>query len=726
MLGLSGHAVGQTVYLDTFDNDGLDVNTNVGEGATAVDFNGAGGTDWGWDDLVETPTDFLGAYAGIAASGNRISIFNSDKSFNIDLGFTLEVQFDMAGNGTSPFGSNHLSLGLTAVSGVATSDSNLMQSIPFAATYDAIGFSLGTRNGNVDMGLLEWDADGAGPGSGTTTTVSPFSFTGGVSTQTVTLTVASDGSYSYSYDDGTGGGLIMGIGTTAIDMSQTYYFKVRTQGSSGNAIQSVSLMTASVQEIAAPTITSTADLIESGDSVDLNITFDTDSDTASLTTSSGSVDLIALDAGDAVPGDGMVLVTESPTSTYTYVVEASETAGTPKTASVEVLVADPSTEPADNAFSTAIKADSPLFYYRFEEAVDTGFLLDSSGNGNHTDGLLGAITQGGSPGGMQLAGRSDLSGAISVPASSEMSDSFTLTAVMNVDSITGGALRNLFAMANGSGTGRSILYYGNGGFSTFVDGGVVSVADADAVPAEMSCLVHFVYDADPDVDPMTDDQEIRFYVNGQLYGAPTPVNPVGLNLGEWVLCSNKNLGSQSLVGTLDETAVFEAALSDVQIAAHGTAFFAAADPLLGFVADSTEITTGDSLVLTWKTSDQASVVKLDGVIVDGGASGGVYTMTVSPTADTTYTIDVDGETLEIMVEVYEFRIVSISADSSTPPEITLTVEGAPSSSYDIKASADLTDGFPFDAGTVSTDPNGDGSVTLTGVGTAEFYRLETP
>ncbi|MBK1827855.1 LamG-like jellyroll fold domain-containing protein [Haloferula rosea] len=486
----------------------------------------------------------------------------------------------------------------------------------------------------------------------------------------------------------------------------------------------------------APSIVASDTLIELGNSVDLDITFDPSVDTAILTIPSGSVDLVALDDGitngDPVAGDGEVSVTDSPTSAFDYVVTSTKSGFPDGTANVEVLVVDPSAEPSDNAFSTAIKGDSPLFYYRFEEAAGTGFLLDSSGNGNHTSGLVGAIVQGESPGGMQLAARSDLTGAITVPAASEMSDSFTFASVINVDSFEGGALRNLLAMANdgSGGVGRSILYYGNGGFTTFISGSAVSVTDVNAVLPQTSCLIHMVYDADPDADPGTDDQEVRFYVNGQPYGSPVALPVFPANFGEWVLCSNKNLGSQSHVGFIDETAIFDAALSDVQIAAHGTAFLSAADPLLGFISDTAEITSGDSVLLTWKTSDQASVVTINGTPVDGGAAGGVYTMSFSPTADTTYTINVDGVTRDVSVTVLAPpappSIVSISVDDSTPPMVTLVIKGAPEFSYDVQASADLADGFPTNVGTIDTDINGDGSITFEGFGPAEFYRVETP
>ena len=90
------------VYQDNFDNDGLAVNVGVGGGGVATQFNGAGGTDWGFNDVVET-TDQTGLFAGLAASGNRIATFVSSNSFDLSPGFTMTVVFDQLTNdGTGP------------------------------------------------------------------------------------------------------------------------------------------------------------------------------------------------------------------------------------------------------------------------------------------------------------------------------------------------------------------------------------------------------------------------------------------------------------------------------------------------------------------------------------------------------------------------------------------------------------------------------------------------
>lgn len=77
------------------------------------------------------------------------------------------------------------------------------------------------------------------------------------------------------------------------------------------------------------------------------------------------------------------------------------------------------------------------------------------------------------------------------------------------------------------------------------------------------------------------------------------------------------------------------------------------------------------------------------------------------------------------VDPIDPMITSISADGSTPPEITIEMLGDPGTTYDVTASTGLVEGFSDIDVTISTDGLGVGSVTFSGVGTKEFYRVET-
>ncbi len=726
------------VYQDTFDEDGLDTNTGTGGGGDVAQFNTAGSFVWGDGDDDD---EGLSTGANGAGSGGQITTFFTDNSFNVANGFTLEVVFDMISNvddpsAGSPFPSNHLSFGL--VSDPQEDINNLFSSNGFAPTIDGIGFSLGIRDEFVDEGLLDWDADGDGGTAGLQTTLNAIAFiTGAVDglNQTLVLNVAANGNYTYTYGTDTGSG------TTNIDLTQTYFFKARTQGSLGNVIQSITLSTNSAQ-FNAPTIESTASVHDSDVSIDLNITFDPSATSATLVNSadaSTNIDLLAIDASDAVPNDGIVVVSESPANLglNTYEVSASRLGIAPLSESLDLTLIDPNDEAADNALSTAIKANSPLFYYRYEDASDSTFVRDSSGNRFHTNdftaNLLGvAFGNGPDPGGVgNAADFRPIAGArgIRVPATSEMSESFTFTSVINVDEFTVVNPRSLFSMSNGTGTGAILLSW-QGFFQSSLDGTVDNLSVADEFPLNTTCIIHYVFTA----DEINGGGEHVLYVNGVEAAAAVTVADFGPNEGNWIIGANTLLGDPSWFDWVDETAIFEEALTSAQITTHVDAFFAAADPLLGFYSDTTEIDEGESVQLSWKVSDSATAVTINGAPVAGDTSGGVFTQTFDPTITTLYTIQVTGpngvSTSDINVVVNlpdaDIVITSCTFDDATPPNVVIEFTGAPDTTYTIFASPDLDD-FTIFITSVTTDEFGVGiSQSFEGLGDSEFYRVVLP
>jgi hypothetical protein len=470
-------------------------------------------------------------------------------------------------------------------------------------------------------------------------------------------------------------------------------------------------------------------LISVGDTIDLDITFDTTVDTAVLTTPGGVVDLLALDAGDATPGDGTVVVIETPAFSFTYQVDVTKTGQTSENVSAEVVVVDPSLV-ADNALSTAIKADAPLFYYRFEEPVNTGHIIDYSGNGRHTDEIVGPLIQGGSSGGVGNAIRLNGNGGIRVPATRNMSLAYTFTAVVDLDEFPSSSLGNILSMSDGGSSvvGRSLLHTRPSGLGTEMSGGIINVADTSVLSSGRNAIIHMV--SNP---AGVSGREVSIYVNGILYST-TPVGNVAGNNGNWLLGGNKTLAGDFLSGWIDEAAVFGTVLTEGQIAAQADAFFnSAEDAYFGFYADSLEVVTGESGVLTFMISDQATAATLNGTAVDISAGAGAYPITINPTENTTYTLIVEGPggpftsmiDVTIVAPPTPPRITSIVSNGSTPPTITLTIEGIPNTTYVVKASADLSDGFPTPLGTIVTDGAGVGTTIFEGFGASEFYRVET-
>ncbi|MBK1855231.1 prolyl oligopeptidase family serine peptidase [Verrucomicrobiaceae bacterium 5K15] len=314
------HATGQIVYHDTFDGDGLETNAGIGGGGRAVASNGGG---WLWADDGNLT-------AGTASTGNRVNNFYSDSPFFISEGFTLEIIFDLGATGTTPYPSNHFSIGLAAedettkLFDTASGDSSI-------APADGIGISLTPRNGSISTGIIEWDADG-NAGIGETSNITPFATTAGTE-QSFILNVAANGSYTYSY------GGINGSGTTNIDLNLPYFFRSRTQGSADNAIREVKLTTTTPQ-LQPPYVTASSSFIIVGDSVDLNIVYDPSASAATLssTPASSVTDLRAIDATDAVPNDGKVTVSVQPSEDTVYTLEVTDAVGNRSaTTSVTVL-----------------------------------------------------------------------------------------------------------------------------------------------------------------------------------------------------------------------------------------------------------------------------------------------------------------------------------------------------------------------------------------------------
>ena len=247
------------VYSDRFDGDTNAVNVGIGGGGVGTNFNGGGGVNWGFNDVIETPNDETGLFAGDAASGNRISTYVSTNGFDVSNGFTLAVLFDQQFNGnngdasTVPFNSNHFSFGLLTAPDTSGDFFANNNGDPIPAGIDAIGVSLGVRNGAAELSSLQWDNDAQTSLNGVLADADVIGNDLGY-----VLTVDAAGAYTWqilgTVDTNMDGVVDLddigasGSGTTNIDLSVPYFFKARTQGSSGNSIEFVSLSVPAVPE----------------------------------------------------------------------------------------------------------------------------------------------------------------------------------------------------------------------------------------------------------------------------------------------------------------------------------------------------------------------------------------------------------------------------------------------------------------------------------------------
>jgi hypothetical protein len=203
------------LYTDTFDNDGLDVNSGIGGGMSVYKANTRDFT-WADDGNLDSSDNSL---------GNRYAAVYSDNAFSVTDGFVLDVIYniDVIEAGSDAYSA---SFGLIASpTGIASSH--------FMANngQTSIGVSLTDRLGV--QGLNEIN-----PATGLTSladaTAQPIS-TG--TARSFSLQVEKDGSYSYSID-----GQTPTTGTTLFDLSHDYHFAVFEQYQTGIELQRITLM----------------------------------------------------------------------------------------------------------------------------------------------------------------------------------------------------------------------------------------------------------------------------------------------------------------------------------------------------------------------------------------------------------------------------------------------------------------------------------------------------
>lgn len=490
------------------------------------------------------------------------------------------------------------------------------------------------------------------------------------------------------------------------------------------------------------TLTLSDTLISTGNAIDIEITFDPTVDTAELTTvpATATIDLKALDDGttngDLAAGDGIVsLVSDVLTSSVTYEVGVTKVGQTSETVSVAVTVVDPAAVP-DTTLSSAILADGPVFYYRYEEPVDAGYLIDYSGNDFHADDLVGTLVQGTSSSGVGSAIEMTGDGGIRTPVARNMNLPFTFTTIVDLDEFPSSTLRNILSMSDGGGgrVGRSILHTRGNGLGTEISGGIFNLASPSITAEQRAVLLHLVSED----SAIGTGKEIRLYLNGILFSTTAIGNVIAPNTGRWILGGDKILADEFYDGLMDETALFNSALTDSQIAAHGAAFLGlATDPFLGFFPASAEVVIGTSGTLNIMVSSAATGATLDGVPIDISGGAGVYPVTVNPTETTTYDLVVTGpggpfsQSTQIAVvappsppEITSLTVTPTANPAA--PNVLLEFTGTPLTSYLIEGSNTLTGTFTTIVPDVGTDATGAGSTVFIGFGTTEFYRVRTP
>ncbi|WP_372806879.1 Ig-like domain-containing protein [Pontiella sp.] len=204
------------LYDDTFDGDGLAVNSAIGGGLINKTWYGSGWVD---DGNLTAPSTSTAWYR---------SLVYSESSFAVSNGFTLDVVFDIAKTAISGDQRTTATFGLVSEE-IAVADMDFM----FSRDAEIYGIGMSLAEGLTDgVGVQGLHLD--------TGTLTPLSNALTVTTgtgKTFTLTVTPDGSWSYGIDGAeptTGTGLVF-------DLAKSFRFAAYVRQDPGLAIRRVSL-----------------------------------------------------------------------------------------------------------------------------------------------------------------------------------------------------------------------------------------------------------------------------------------------------------------------------------------------------------------------------------------------------------------------------------------------------------------------------------------------------
>ncbi|MEN8871165.1 MAG: LamG-like jellyroll fold domain-containing protein [Akkermansiaceae bacterium] len=355
-------------------------------------------------------------------------------------------------------------------------------------------------------------------------------------------------------------------------------------------------------------------------------------------------------------------------------------------------------------YPATVLEDSPLAYFRFEEAAGASFAADSSGNGNdaadYADLGTGVIGVTGAIGNaIQFNGDGAIvTGLTFDPSTSDFSMEFLIK-----PDVVGSETRVVISNRDGEGLGRSNASIGaNSQINSFA-GGITSNSEIQAIPNDWQ---HVVYTYEDSTDTM------RIFVNG-VEGTPTVLanlatpRSVESGNGEWIIGAQKLLSQQFIRGIVDEVAIYDTRLddpngdgdsADSRITAHYEAYRDDTG-IFNFNTDRIYADSGEPVELSWTVSPTMASLEIDNGVgdvlgsltaaADGRMEGGV---TVNPTTTTTYTLsgtnpfESDSLSVEVIVDALPVIDVFISdfdeVIATQSVELSWTITNADTSEID--------------------------------------------
>ncbi|MDB6076721.1 MAG: LamG protein, partial [Akkermansiaceae bacterium] len=393
---------------------------------------------------------------------------------------------------------------------------------------------------------------------------------------------------------------------------------------------------------------------------------------------------------------------------------------------------------------------NPVAWFRFNERLSSGLVVDSAENAAPHDGsLIGPVVNTGTSG--FIDGAATFGGASGV-LSDKIVDlgtveaGYTVEAVVRNDPDSGSANRAIAAQQDLSGTGRLILAVDDTGVvNSNLGGGVRKNGDKTVAAKSWSHLILVV-------DAL--NTELRWYLDGVFAGTSkdgknpdgTAFDPTTLfesSQGAWTIGVHKTLVANFWKGDIDELAVYDkllddpnadSDLSDSLVASHRDAWWGETSGLLESSLSVPAVDPGGSTDLNLRVGPDVTSVSIDHGVGAVAIVNGRAVTSLKPSTTTTYTITLTGSggttTKTVTVTVNGTPVdtpLQVTATSISGGNFIITFRGAASSTYAVKGSPTL-DAFADSYGTVTTDATGAATVSIAIDATKkrQFFRLEGP
>lgn len=399
---------------------------------------------------------------------------------------------------------------------------------------------------------------------------------------------------------------------------------------------------------------------------------------------------------------------------------------------------------AETQFSAAVRTDSPVAWFRFNEKAGAQTFVDSADNlAPHDARAYGTPVSGGAgivDGAVTLDGASAvLSDFILNPG--QLETGFTIETVVRRNPATGNANHAIVSQSDLNGTGRVLLSVTDGGTPrTSLGQAIVKEADGNLTADTWAHLV-IVADAL--------NTEVRWYLDGVLIGSTLDgSNPSGTTFdpnfifeasqGAWNIGAQKTLTTDLWKGKIDEVVIYNGLLddpdadgnrADSRIAAHRAAWWQDTKGTLYEGVSSSAIVSGGTTDLTVKVGADVTSVSVDNGVGEVPITNGNGSISLNPSATTTYTVTyttASGSTTHTFTVTVSEVPLKVTASWVQTGSFVLNFSGKPSTTYRVRGSTNLTT-FDQDHGTVTTGTDGSGSVSIPidPLKAQEFFRIES-